>query len=367
MSTAFQTLKGQPPIVIAHRGASGERPEHTLEAYQRAIASGADFIEPDLVVTKDGVLVARHENALATINSQTKQVVEATTDVAVRPEFAERLTTKIVDGRAVTGWFAEDFTLAELKTLNARERLPQLRGTEFDGQGLKIPTLPEIIQLIKQTESETGVKVGIYPETKHPTYFAQEGTFLDGTPIRCSLGQQLIDTLLAENFRAPCRVFIQSFEVSNLQELAQTIMPAAGVCFPLVQLIAEAGSPYDFVVNGDGRSYAELCTLSGLAYIATYASAIGPSKRLVIPEQHHQLLAPTTLIEDAHAAGLLVHVYTLRHESIFLAADYHGSPEAEYEQLIHLGVDGYFTDFPAMGQQMRSQFSADALQQHELR
>ncbi|MGB7442674.1 MAG: glycerophosphodiester phosphodiesterase family protein [Coleofasciculaceae cyanobacterium] len=365
----FDTLTGEPPIVIGHRGASGDLPEHTLEAYALAIAQGADFIEPDLVATKDGILVARHENAIAIVETDANGDVvrdaegslvirEATTDVASRTEFADRLTTKVIDGRSITGWFTEDFTLEELKTLNAIERLPELRGTEFDDDGLKIPTLAEIIDLVKQVEAETGRQIGIYPETKHPTYFAEEGTFIDGTAIDTSLGQLLIDTLVANEFTDPDRIFIQSFEVGNLQELSDTIMPAAGVDIPLVQLIGGGGAPYDFVAGEDSRTYTDLTTPEGLAEIATYADGIGPSKRRVLPtDENGNLQEPTTLIEDAHDAGLLVHIYTLRNEAVFLANDYNGNPEAEVEQFIELGVDGFFTDFPGTGDFVRDELT----------
>lgn len=353
----FNTLTGEAPLVIGHRGASGERPEHTLEAYALAIAQGADFIEPDLVATKDGVLVARHENAIAILNPD-GTIREATTDVAERPEFADRLTTKTIDGTEIRGWFTEDFTLEELKTLNAIERIPQLRGTEFDDDGLKVPTLEEIINLVKQVEAETGREIGIYPETKHPTYFAEEGILLDGTPIDISLGQLLIDTLVENEFTDPERVFIQSFEVGNLQELHDSIMPAAGVDLPLIQLYGGAsGRPYDFVASGDTRTYGDLTTPAGLTEVATYASGIGPNKRLIVPtDAQGNLLPPTTLVEDAHAAGLLVHPYTFRNEDTFLAPDYNGDPEAEYEQFIELGVDGFFTDFPETGDNVRDAF-----------
>ncbi|MDJ0733020.1 MAG: glycerophosphodiester phosphodiesterase family protein [Nostocaceae cyanobacterium] len=360
----LNTLNGESPIVIGHRGASGERPEHTLAAYKLAIEQGTDFIEPDLVATKDGILVARHENEIS-----------RTTDVAERPEFADRQTTKIIDGKEVTGWFTEDFTLTELKTLNARERLPQLRSTEFDNDGLKIPTLSEIIDLVKQVEAETGKKIGIYPETKHPTFFASEGIGLDGEKININLGEKLIETLVAEEFTDPERIYIQSFEVGNLKELNDTIMPNAGVDIPLVQLIGGGGSPYDLAASGDTRTYDDLSTPEGLTEIATYADGIGPSKRRIIPattvnenrdaqandvngdgsisDADRVLGEPTSLIEDAHAAGLLVHPYTLRDEGFYLANDYNGNAVREYEQLIELGADGFFTDFPLTGDQVR--------------
>nr|WP_322657642.1 phytase [Dendronalium sp. ChiSLP03b]MDZ8203938.1 phytase [Dendronalium sp. ChiSLP03b] len=357
--TEFQTLDGNAPLVIGHRGASGSRPEHTLESYKLAIADGADFIEPDLVATKDGYLVARHENDIS-----------GTTDVANHLEFADRKTTKKIDGVDVTGWFTEDFTLAELKTLNARERLPELRGTKFDNDGLKIPTLEEIIDLVKQVETETGRKIGIYPETKHPTYF---------TNLGINLGQKLVDTLVAKEFTDPKRVFIQSFEVGNLKELKQDIMPEAGINLPLVQLFGGATSrPYDFVVSGDTRTYGDLSKPTELKAIATYATGIGPDKRLIVPVKGFDIngdgkddditgdgvvndadritTTPTTLVQDAHDAGLLVHPYTFRKEGVFLARDYNGDLKKEFEQFIDLGVDGYFTDFPGIGDLVRDQF-----------
>ncbi|AFZ03700.1 glycerophosphodiester phosphodiesterase family protein [Calothrix sp. PCC 6303] len=359
-SNEFKTLDKNPPIVIGHRGASGDRPEHTLAAYKLAIASGADFIEPDLVVTKDGILVARHENALAILNADgSLNNTDTSTDVYERPEFANRLTTKVIDGRSVKGWFAEDFTLAELKTLNAIERLPALRGTRFNNDKLQVPTLDEIIDLVQQVEKETGRKIGIYPETKHPTYFATEGKYIDGTPINVSLGQKLIDTLVAQNFTDPKRVFIQSFEISNLQELNDVIMPQAKVDLPLVQLFGGASDrPYDFRVKNDPRTYGDLTKPAELTDIAKYAAGIGPNKRLIVPAgSDGKLLAPTTLIQDAHSAGLLVHLYTLRSEPVFLASEYKGNPVNEYKQFIELGVDGFFTDFPGLGDTIRDLYA----------
>jgi glycerophosphoryl diester phosphodiesterase len=227
------------PLVIAHRGASAYRPEHTLSAYRLAIGMGADYIEPDLVSTKDGVLVARHENEIS-----------GTTDVAQRPEFASRFReNRLIDGREVDGWFTEDFTLAELKTLRARERLPELRpsNTAFDGR-YEIPTLQEVIDLAKREG------VGIYPETKHPTYFDSIGL---------SLEEPLVTALKANGLDKPgSPVFIQSFEVSNLQELSRKIR------VPLVQLTSASGRPYDFTAEGDPRTYADMTTPAGLREIA---------------------------------------------------------------------------------------------------
>lgn len=359
----FNTLTGAAPIVIGHRGASGERPEHTLAAYKVAIAAGADYIEPDLVVTKDGVLIARHEPMLAVLKADGSiDTTNTSTDVYQRPEFANRVKTKVLDGISVTGWFAEDFTLAEIKTLTAIERLPALRGTRFDQDGLKVPTLQEIIDLVKQVEKETGRQIGIYPETKHPTFFLEQGY---------NTSQLLIDTLVQNGFTDPKRVYVQSFETSNLKDLNNRIMPGASVDLPLIQLIGGSGSPYDLVAKGDSRTYADLVKPTGLAEIAKYATGIGPDKRLIIPastvdrngdgkpddlngdgqisDADRILGTPTTLIQDAHQAGLLVHLYTLRNESFFLASDYQNNPRAEFKQFIDLGVDGFFTDFPGTG------------------
>lgn len=332
------------PLIIGHRGASGLRPEHTLAAYELAIEQGADFVEPDVVSTKDGVLIARHENEIS-----------GTTDVADRPEFADRLTTKVIDGAEVTGWFTEDFTLAEIKTLRAKERLPELRpdSAAFDGM-FEIPTLQEVIDLVAQKSAEINRTVGIYPETKHPTYFDSIGL---------SLEEPLVATLTANGYAdADDPVFIQSFEVGNLQELNQL------TDLPLVQLFDAAEvQPYDFVASGDSRTYGDLLTPTGLEAIATYADGIGPWKRLIVPaasvdnngdgaddlngdgviSDGDQLLQPpTSLINDAHAAGLLVHAYTFRSDYFYLSPDYNGNPELEYEQFFSLGVDGLFTDFP---------------------
>ncbi len=332
------------PIVIGHRGASGLRPEHTLAAYALAIDQGADYIEPDLVATRDGVLVARHENEIS-----------GTTDVADRPEFADRRATKIIDGVPITGWFTEDFTLAELKTLRAVERIPQLRpqNTAFDGL-FEVPTLQEVIDLVRAKEAETGRTIGIYPETKHPTYF-------DG--IGLSLEEPLVRVLRANGYQGPSApVFIQSFEVGNLRELAMLTR------LPLVQLIGGSGKPYDFVVGGDQRTYADLVTSAGLAEVATYAQGVGPDKNRIVPrDAANRLLPPTSLVDDAHAAGLLVHPYTFRNENFFLPEEFRqgnpegptylrkqGDAEAEYKVFFLLGVDGLFSDFPGTAVKVRN-------------
>jgi glycerophosphoryl diester phosphodiesterase len=329
------TLNGELPIVIGHRGASGYRPEHTLAAYELAIEMGADYIEPDLVSTKDGILIARHENAIAIVDPTTGVITEATTNVAELPQFADRKTTKVIDGVTITGWFTEDFTLEELKTLKARERIPQIRpqNVAFNDQ-FEVPTLQEVIDLAKRKSEETGRTIGIYPETKHPTYFDSIGL---------SLEEPLVETLTANGYvgeDAP--VFVQSFEVGNLQ-LLNTLTDV-----PLVQLFGGAAQqPFDFIVSGDTRTYGDLATPTGLGAIANYADGIGPSKRLIIPTNtENQLLPPTTLVSDAHQAGLLVHPYTFRNEDVFLAADYNGDPVLEYEQFFNLGIDGLFSDNP---------------------
>ena len=334
------------PTVIAHRGASALRPEHTLAAYQKAIDDGADVIEPDLVITKDGVLVARHENAIAILNAD-GSLKEATTDVMDRPEFAARKATKAIDGKAITGWFTEDFTLAELKTLRARERIPAQRpaNTAYNGQ-FEVPTLQEVIDLAKAA-SKLGRTVGIYPETKHPSYFQSIGLPLEA-PLLAVLEQN------GWNHKdAP--VFVQSFEVANLQAIRRQSSVR------LAQLVAPSGRPYDFVAQGDAekRGYADLITPEGLQQVARYANALGAFKTLVVPVREGLPGGPTGLVERAHAAGLAVHVWTLRPENAFLPAGLkfapvsdatlRGDSAAEITAYLRAGVDGFFTDDPAVG------------------
>ncbi|MGH9900728.1 MAG: glycerophosphodiester phosphodiesterase [Pyrinomonadaceae bacterium] len=335
------------PIVIGHRGASGYRPEHTLAAYELAIDMGADYIEPDLVSTRDGILVARHENEIS-----------GTTDVANHPEFAGRKTTKTIDGVAVTGWFTEDFTLAELKTLRAKERIPDLRpnNAAYDGR-FEVPTLQEVIDLVKRKRGCRGREIGIYPETKHPTYFDSIGL---------SLEEPLVRTLHRNGYRSRnSPVFIQSFEVANLKDLR------ARTRLPLVQLLNAGGKPYDFVVSGDPRTYTDMATPAGLSEIATYAQGIGANKNLIVPrDAANRMLSPTTLIRDAHAAGLVVHGWTFRNENFFLPADFrlgnpadpadprrHGNAAAEYELFFRLGIDGVFSDHPDAAAAVRNALS----------
>ena len=315
------------PIIIAHRGASGYRPEHTLASYELAIQMGADFIEPDLVSTKDHVLIARHENEIS-----------ETTDVAARPEFANRRATKIIDGQKVTGWFTEDFTLAEIKTLRAKERLP-FRDQKYDGQ-FEVPTFAEMIALAKGKSAETGRTIGIYPETKHPTYFRSIGL---------SLEEPLLALLQENEYRGrTAPVFIQSFEVGNLKMLRKL------TDLPLIQLMETAGRPWDFTVAGDPRTYYDLATPAGLKEIATYADGIGPDKRMIVPVgPDGRLLSPTSLIKDARAAGLLVHPWTFRSDGSFLAPEYKGDPGKEYDQFFSLGVNGLFSDFSDTAVQAR--------------
>jgi len=315
------------PIVIAHRGASGSRPEHSLAAFRLAIEQGADFIEPDLVMTQDNVLVIRHENEIS-----------GTTNVADHPEFAERRTAKTIGGKPIMGWFTEDFTLAELKTLRARERLPQLRPANAGWLDEEIATLDEALALVR----EAGRPVGIYPETKNPSYFAAIGRPME---------RALVDALARAGFtEADDPVFIQSFEVLNLRALRGMTR------LRLVQLIDGNDPPHDHVAAGTGLTIADMVAPSGLKSIAAYADAIGPHKSLIEPrDAAGQALPPTRLVADAHAAGLLVHVWTFRSENIFLPAGDRigedqgakGDAGAEYRRFLGYGVDGVFSDFPA--------------------
>ncbi len=320
--------------VIGHRGSSGTRPEHTLASYEQAIQACADFIEPDVVPTKDGVLVARHENEIG-----------GTTDVAGRPEFADRKTTKVIDGTTITGWFTEDFTLAELKTLRAVERLPQVRpqNTAFNGL-YTIPTLDEVLDLARHSRTCHGRQVGVYPETKHPTYFDSIGL---------SPEEPLLDTLGANGYDdADDPVFIQSFETTNLKQLYEQ------TDLPLVQLLDCTGAPYDLKSAGDPTTYADLATRQGLRGIARYADGIGPCKNLLIPrDAQGRLLQPTPVIGNAHRSHLVVHPFTFRAENQFLPLQFRSSTdpnalgdlEGELRAFLRAGIDGFFTDHPAIG------------------
>lgn len=323
-------------LVIGHRGASALRPEHTIAGYTKAIEIGADVIEPDLVSTKDGVLVARHENEIS-----------GTTNVADKAEFASRKATKIIDGVSITGWFTEDFTLAELKTLRAKERIPANRpeNAKYDGQ-FEIPTFQEVMDLAKAKTKETGRTIGIYPETKHPSYFKS---------INLPLEKRLVDALHANGYKGKTApVFIQSFEVANLKEIR------ALTDLPIVQLLSGTGQPEDFRLVGDKRSYADIATAAGLKEVATYANGIGPSKEMIIPrDANNNLGTPTSLVKDAHAANLVLHPYTFRPENPFLPANLRkgdvkslterGDLAAELTVFLQAGIDGFFTDDPAVG------------------
>lgn len=332
------------PIVIAHRGASGYVPEHTLRAYELAIEQGADYIEPDLVMSQDGVLIARHENEIS-----------ATTDIASRPEFAARKRTKHIDGAQVSGWFTEDFTLAELKQLRAKERIPQLRphNTRFDGV-FEVPTLEEILNLLARANAQRPKHqcIGIYPETKHPSYFAACGLAFEEPLVR------LLDQFGYRDAASPA--YIQSFEVANLKKLRQ-LTPVR-----LVQLVNDSGQPYDFARAGNARTYADMLTPAGLAETAGYADAVGANKNLIVPRtQDGAMGAPSDLLRDAHAAGLRVHAWTFRSENFFLPVALRSSvvPHerglvgAELLRFMRLGVDAVFADQPDEAVRARTEFA----------
>jgi glycerophosphoryl diester phosphodiesterase len=318
------------PLVIGHRGASGYRPEHTLASYRLAIDLGADYIEPDLVSTKDGVLVARHENEIS-----------GTTDVADHPEFAGRRTTKTVDGTQITGWFTEDFTLAELKTLRAKERLPQVRpgNTRYDGK-FEVPTFEEVLDLVAREGRRRGVTVGVYPETKHPSYFDSIGLSLE-EPLVAALRRHHLD-------RPNAPVFVQSFEERNLQELRREVKVS------LVRLV-DAGQQ-------------GLVTPAGLRHIATYADAVGANKELVLPrDADGNAGRPSSLVRDAHAAGLDVHVWTMRDENQFMVKNFRrgddpnatGDAAAELKAFFDAGVDAVFSDHSDTAVEARREWEAE--------
>ncbi|WP_293810234.1 glycerophosphodiester phosphodiesterase [uncultured Bosea sp.] len=354
LAQAAPTLSGQKPLVIAHRGASGYMPEHTIEGYKLAIQQGADFIEPDLVSTKDGMLIVRHEPMLS-----------GTTDVADRPEFANRKTTRKVDGVDTTDWFANDFTAAEIKTLKAKQAFAD-RDPSHNGK-YQIPTFQEVIDLAKAESARTGRTIGIYPETKHPTYHAALGLAFE---------DKLLDMLKAAGWTdktAP--VFVQSFETANLKYLRPKtqlrlvqLVDGDGVDKDgKVTLVAPFDRPYDFAVLGDKRTFQDMLSAEGLKEIATYADGVGPWKPYLIgakqtigadgkpqdlngdgaiDERDRTLIAPTNVVKDAHAAGLLVHSWTFRSEPKRLASDFKGDAGAEYKAFFALGLDGLFSDFP---------------------
>ncbi|GAB2946881.1 glycerophosphodiester phosphodiesterase [Streptomyces pseudoechinosporeus] len=323
------------PTIIGHRGASGYRPEHTLGAYQLALDMGAHVIEQDLVPTKDGHLVCRHENDIT-----------GTTDVADHPEFAGRRTTKSVDGVSFTGWFTEDFTLAELKTLRAKERIPGNRphNTLYDGRW-DVPTFEEVLRWAERESRKRGKEVWLHVETKHPTYFRGLGLGLEERLAK------LLRKYGKHKKNAP--VFLQSFEPSSIQRLNKLVDN------PLVVLLSSANSrPWDFVQAGDPRTVADLVKPEGLKWIASYAQGLGPTLDLVIPKDASgKLTRPTTLVDDAHDAGLILHPYTMRNENTFLPADFrkgtdpnaYGDVFGAFQVYFETGIDGVFTDNPDTG------------------
>ena len=335
------------PFVIAHRGASGYVPEHTLAGYFIAIQQGADYVEPDLVLSKDGALLARHENEIG-----------GTTDVASRSEFAGRKATKNIDGETVTGWFTEDFTLAELKTLRARERLPELRkgNTRYDG-AFEIPTFEEVLDVVAAADAQraevaraagrpTPPRIGVYPETKHPSYFAQLGLTFD---------DRMLDALTRHGYsKRTDPICLQSFEVGNLKALRRR------TDLPIVQLIERKGQPFDFTLAGDQRSYADLMGERGLREIATYADAIGPHKWMIV-DFGADGARETGLGRRARAAGLGIHVWTLRAENEFLPPTLRSSDDsaalgdlnAEIHALLDAGITGFFSDHPDLAVRAR--------------
>ncbi len=361
---ASGTLFGAAPIVIGHRGASGYRPEHTLAAYDLAISMGANYIEPDLVMTKDGELLARHEPMLARVNldaagnivygADGRPVLNRTdtsTNVWELPQYAGRLTVKTLDGVKVGGWWAEDFTAAEIRTdIRAQERLRDLRtdNNAYNNQ-FTIPTLQEVIDLAKTRSVELGRPIGIYPETKHPTYFKN---FTDANGL-VRMEDRLLQVLHANYGNvANAPVYIQSFEVSNMQYVAgRTNMR-------VVQLLSASGRPYDFVVSGDPRTYADLATATGLDFIKAYAEGVGANTNLMIPLTASGTLGTaTSLVSDAHAKGLEVHGWTFRAENVFLPNEFDvgplpagiGNMQGQVQAFLALGLDGFFTDHPDLG------------------
>ncbi|NHB57963.1 glycerophosphodiester phosphodiesterase [Acinetobacter sp. 194] len=336
-------------IIVGHRGASALRPEHTLASYEKAIADGADFIEPDLVSTKDGVLIARHENEIG-----------GTTNVSTLANFSNRKATKTIDGQNYTGWFSEDFTYNELQqNVKARERIPELRpdNTQYNDQ-YSIPTLDQIIELADQHYQKTGKIIGLYIETKHPTYFKKLGL---------SMEDQLLHTLAKYKYtREIAPVYLQSFEVSNLKYLKQKLVQNPSLKHAkLIQLLDSPNlRPADWVESGNKQTYLDLALPTGLKQIATYADGVGPSKTYIFSNTDQN--STTSFIEDAHAVGLKVHPYTLRPENNFLPSYLRCSQslaercikgaEQEYTRFFKAGVDGLFTDDPQLGREALIKF-----------
>ncbi|GAB7034639.1 glycerophosphodiester phosphodiesterase [Streptomyces sp. NPDC021749] len=320
------------PLIVGHRGASGYRPEHTFGSYQLALDMGADVIEQDLVPTKDGHLVCRHENDIT-----------ATTDVSAHPEFADRRTTKTVDGQQLTGWFTEDFTLAELKTLRAKERIPGTRqhNTLYDGRW-QVPTFEEVLGWAEREGRKRGRRVWLHIETKHPTYFRKLGLGLE---------ERLAKALRAHGrHRRNSPNFLQSFEPGSIRRLGELVD-----CPKVVLLGTLKDRPWDFTEAGDPRTVADLVTPEGLKWIAGFAEGIGPDLTVIIPrDKDGKLGTPTSVVRDAHAAGLVLHPYTVRNENTFLPADYrrgtdpdaYGDALGVFKAYLGTGIDGLFSDNP---------------------
>ncbi len=354
VAAKYPTLSGELPLVIGHRGASGYLPEHTLEAYKMAIDMRADFIEPDLVATKDGVLIARHEPNIT-----------STTDVSTRAEFAARKTKKMVDGVEEEGWFASDFTLAEIKTLFAKQTVAdrdQTQNTKF-----RIPTFEEVIELAKVEGAKQSRTVGIYPETKHPTFH---------NALNLNLEDRLLAILAKNGYTTKASpVIVQSFEVANLKylrartqvRLVQLIDADDVNADGSIALAAPYDKPYDFAVAKDPRTFVTMLTPAGLKEIKTYADGIGPWKPYLISwkfnngadgkpldlngdgridQRDRVMMPPSDVIKNAHAEGLIVHAFTFRNEPTRLASDFKADPKAEYQLYYKAGVDGLFSDFP---------------------
>lgn len=362
----FKTLAKVQPLVIAHRGASGALPEETLEAYARAMDLGADVVEPDLISTKDGILIARHDPNL-----------DFSTDVAKHPEFASRKKTTTVDGETQTGWFASDFTLAEIKTLGAL--ITDSERDQSNNGKFKVITFQELIDLVKTRSTQLGRTIAVYPETKNPSYHRALGLPLE---------DKLIAAITAAGWNSKTSpVYVQSFEPGSLKE-----MKSKGLQAKLIQLIdaddydlktgkltyaAPYDRPYDWTLSGDARLFSAMVTPAGLADIKTYADGIGPWKPYIVPIKGALDAAgnlrdvngdgkvnyndassqpATTLVDDAHKAGLFVHAYTFRNEQRRLAFDYNKDPKAEYLQFYRLGLDGVFSDFPDTAIEARASY-----------
>ena len=330
-------------IVIGHRGASALRPEHTLASYQQAIDDGADFIEPDLVATKDGVLVARHENEIG-----------GTTNISTLPQFKDKQTTKVIDGKTIQGWFTEDLTFKELQQVKARERIPKIRpqNTKYNDQ-YNIPTLDQIIELAEENYKKTGKVVGLYIETKHPTYFQQQ---------HLALEDRLLKTLSQHQYSqkiAP--IYLQSFEVSNLKYMRQKIKQYGLAHVLFIQLYDEPNmQPADAVVQGQKMTYADMATAQGLKQVKQYADGVGPYKTYIRSDN--------SFVHDAHQVGLKIHPYTFRPENNFLPQSDQCSQQPsqrceagslkEIQHYLQLGIDGFFTDDPKIGRKAVKAFQA---------